>query len=113
LTLNENVIIPLLIFKYTNELQHSNINRFKSDDFVFRKDILGYALKVMSDDELNQCKSDGTSEFLAILKRHKTFSEATCGQVANASQRDILIQGTNPNLFFFLFCHSVLYSQSI
>jgi hypothetical protein len=24
-----------------------------------------------------------------------------------------LIQGTNPNLFFFLFCHSVLYSQSI
>jgi CBS-domain-containing membrane protein len=60
--------------------------------FIDIQDILGYALKVMNEAELKECQREGTNEFISLMERHKVFSEATCGQVANTSQRDIFIQ---------------------
>lgn len=102
----------LFLHWYSGILQSNiHISKIMILYFLSFKDILSYALKIMSDDELDRCQSDETSEFLAILKQHKGFSEVTCGQVANSSQRDTFIQSTHfflcrhTNLFFLLlFC---------
>jgi hypothetical protein len=82
------------------------------------QDILCHALKVMNEAELKKCHSNKTSEFLNLIEHYKEFSEATCGQVANSSQRDIYIQGFYSLLsvsiyFYFYFIYLVQLTENV
>eukprot|EP00029_Vermamoeba_vermiformis_P004473 TRINITY_DN15016_c0_g1_i1.p1 TRINITY_DN15016_c0_g1~~TRINITY_DN15016_c0_g1_i1.p1 ORF type:complete len:227 (-),score=8.75 TRINITY_DN15016_c0_g1_i1:284-964(-) len=77
----ENKILGLPVYD-------SKLKKFAS--FLDVKDILCHAVKVMSKGELQQYSE--SKEYIDQISHFQKFSSATCGEVVNASGRDVFIQ---------------------